>query len=323
VSIDTVLYTGTDATTPVVYSAAQFRLGAGAVYARGGDGTNALRARAGVLTAGSFKVTQTATASMTVNIANGFAAVQGTADTQGVYTAVALAATTITLDPSDAGAARFDLIALRVFDIDDGTVVAGGPHYGGQVVKITGTPSGAPVVPTVPVDAIPLAAVLVGAGVSAVTDAQITDFRARTVAVGGVLPVTSTTRPFHQLGLVIYETDTGAVYISDGANWRDPRNVLAVANATDLGKHVQMGTTTASIASGQNAGSKVVAFTAGHATIPLVFAQHDTVAGGVNGNFGVRVTARTTGGFTATVYRTDGSNAPSAQTVGFSWISYG
>lgn len=81
----------------------------------------------------------------------------------------------------------------------------------------------------------------------------------------------------------------------------------------------ESGTGTGSIASGANLGTGTITFTGTYSTTPLVFVVQDSVVGGVVGNFSARVTARSTTAATVTVFRTDGTTASSAQTVGFAY----
>ncbi|HEY9474467.1 MAG TPA: hypothetical protein VIS06_11530 [Mycobacteriales bacterium] len=312
---DTVLFTGTDTTTPVSYTAKEFRLGAGAWLARK-DAVSGLVARSGVLSSDSLAVAQTPTASMSVVASAGIGSVQGTSGgDQGVYTAVFVADSTLTLGASDPGAGRLDLVQLRVYDIDDGTVVAGGPHYGAEITIKPGTPSGTPVLPTPDADAIPLARVSVAAGVSSVTDADITDLRARTVALGGVLPCTSTTRPAHQAGLVVYETDTGLVQVSDGATWKrlrpdGPAGVLTRYSAG--GSNTANSTTPVTIAGG--------AFTAPPGTRIVELNAQCSVQSTVATDLG-RVTLLVDGGEVARYQLVPGAAGTAGTTFGSAWGS--
>jgi hypothetical protein len=100
--------------------------------------------------------------------------------------------------------------------------------------------------------------------------------------------------------------------------------VPAFANSGDNGKKIQVGTSSAIIISGNNfvAGSSIT-FTTAFGSSPNVQATVDSTLGGTNGNYGVRVTTKSTTAVTFTVFRTDGSNAPGNQAVSFSWVAIG
>lgn len=129
-------------------------------------------------------------------------------------------------NPSDPTNARRDLIIAQQSDAYYGD--ASSPF---EVKRITGTAAASPSDPAVPgsPDYITLARVTVTAGATTITSGMITDLRPAplTVARGGVLPCTSSTRPsVPYSGMVIYETDTGImrVWNATSAAWRQVLN---------------------------------------------------------------------------------------------------
>lgn len=93
--------------------------------------------------------------------------------------------TTVTnyaLDAADTGNPRIDVIYLRLYDHAIGDS-GGGPH-GPYIDHVNGTPSGSPVVPSVPTDALPLARILRAANDNTIVAADITDVRKSTQLLG-------------------------------------------------------------------------------------------------------------------------------------------
>lgn len=119
-------------------------------------------------------VAQSATPGMSVQISAGHALIAGTqTSNQGFYIAYNDAATTLAIATADPSQARIDRICVVVQDA----------FYGGtannQVIfqAITGTPSGSPVPPAAPNNAVTLAYVAVSAGALSIVNANITDMR--------------------------------------------------------------------------------------------------------------------------------------------------
>jgi hypothetical protein len=128
----------------------------------------------GVADYGSMVVGQTATPSMAVTIAAGHALIAGDqTSTQGFYIAYNDASTTVAIANADPTNPRIDRIVVAVQDA----------YYGGtannQVLfqAVTGTPAGSPVAPAAPANSLTLAFVAVGAGVTSIVTANITDAR--------------------------------------------------------------------------------------------------------------------------------------------------
>ena len=144
----------------------------------------ALYSTTGIIGSTSLAVTQSATPGMSVVIAAGWAAIVGTTQTNmGVYTSYNDSNTTATITTANATNPRIDLICLTVNDA----------YYTGStnniiVNVVAGTPASSPTVPSTPANSIALAQVAVGAGVTSIVNANITDVR---VAVTSNLITTS------------------------------------------------------------------------------------------------------------------------------------
>lgn len=135
---------------------------------------NLLFRSAGVVDYGAMVVSQSGTPGMSVSVAGGHALVAGTQTTnQGYYACFNDAATTVAIATADPSQARIDRICVVVQD----------EFYGGtlnnQVIfqAVTGTPSGSPVPPSAPNNALTLAYVAVAAGATSIVNANITDMR--------------------------------------------------------------------------------------------------------------------------------------------------
>jgi hypothetical protein len=191
--------------------------------------------RGGIVAAGDLAVTENGTPNMSVNVATGQVLIPGTEGTyQGHYVIENRGTLNVALAAADATNPRKDLIVAKVQD-----AAYSGASNVASIVVVTGTPAGSPAEPAIPANAWVLAMVDVPALDTAITNSQITDRRTqqtgqkgRGAALGGVVVCTSTNRPSHSEGLVIYETDTDVVSVSDGTNWNQikpggPRGKIA------------------------------------------------------------------------------------------------
>jgi hypothetical protein len=114
-----------------------------------------------------MEVTQSGTPGMSVVVAPGTGYFYGSGSNANVmYEFYSDANETVTIGASGVSA-RIDIICLKV---DSSTGVA-------SIVAIAGTPSGSPAVPATPASHYKLAEVAVGAGVTTITNANITDTR--------------------------------------------------------------------------------------------------------------------------------------------------
>lgn len=128
----------------------------------------------GVADYSAMIVSQSATPAMSVSISAGHAVIAGTqTSNQGFYIAYNDAASTLAIATANPTQARIDRICVVVQDA----------YYGGtannQVIfqAVTGTPSGSPVPPAAPDNAVTIAYVAVAAGTTAIVNANITDMR--------------------------------------------------------------------------------------------------------------------------------------------------
>jgi hypothetical protein len=198
---------------------------------------------------GFLDVDAAGTPNMSVDIASGVAFIPGTEGAkQGVYTCVNDATVNKTIATSDPALPRIDLVVAKVED----SFYSGGTNAWSLAV-VTGTPAGSPTVPAAPSNSIALAQVAVGAGVTSITNANITERRTYAAGLRGIIKCTSTTRPTWMgtvagLGQPIFETDTDLVYVWNGTTWRligpqgnaDAMNVVAASDTTTSATYVNL-----------------------------------------------------------------------------------
>lgn len=120
-----------------------------------------------------LQVTQTGSPSMNVIVKSGLAWVPGTeSGTQGAYGVMNDSDVTLAIAANGSGLARIDGVFFKVQDSQySGAVNAS------SLVVVTGTPSGSPVAPAAPANAIRLANVAVANGAANIVTANITDTR--------------------------------------------------------------------------------------------------------------------------------------------------
>lgn len=168
------------------HTAAQLRSYLGSLITGSYVTSEALKSRGGVhpQLGRQLAVSQTPTPSMAVIVGNGIAWIPGTeSGTQGSYCVLNDADVTVSIATAHGSLPRIDIVQIRVRD----------SFYSGTqddaVIDVkTGTPASSPVAPTPDPNALVLAEVLVGAGVSSIVNANITDKRRYLAAAGGVLP---------------------------------------------------------------------------------------------------------------------------------------
>jgi hypothetical protein len=264
----------------------------------------ALYATTGVIGLTSLEVTQSVVPAMSVSIAAGWAAIVGnyTAN-QGVYMAYNDAALTATITTADPTNPRIDRVCITVND----------SAYTGSlnnvvVNVVAGTPAGSPVAPATPTNSISLATIAVGAGVTTILTANITDTRVQVTTnlqIGDITAVTAGT------GISGGGT-SGAVTITNSM-------ATAITTSGDLIQGTGSGTF-ARLGSGTNgqylttngttlswvtptAGATInyLAFTSSQTwTVPATAQYVDVfvVGGGVGGTGGIRSTAAANNGGT-------------------------
>lgn len=181
---------------------------------------SSLVARGGVVLGmgGSLNVTQNGSPNMSVNVASGQAYVSGTEGTkQATYVCVNDATKNLTITAADGSNPRIDIIVAKVQDS-----LYSGAVNSWSLVVVAGTPAGSPAIPTAPANSVLLAQVLVGAGVTSIVNANITDRRIYMAAAGGVIPCASNSRPDTTTvppGTIIYEADTTLHRKLVGSSW--------------------------------------------------------------------------------------------------------
>jgi hypothetical protein len=133
----------------------------------------ALIATTGIIGTSSLAVTAQGSPNMTVNVAQGWAGIVGTTQSNmGVYVGYNDATTVLTITTANPTNPRIDRIVMTVNDA----------YYTGSTNNVVfqvlaGTPAGSPTAPAVPANSISLATIAVGAGVSVINSGNITDTR--------------------------------------------------------------------------------------------------------------------------------------------------
>lgn len=136
-------------------------------------GTQALWATTGIINSASLAVTQNSPTGLSVLVASGWAAIVGTTQSNmGTYTTYNDATTVLSITTADPTNPRIDLVCATVRD-----AYYTGAYNDVILQVVAGTPAGSPVAPALPANSISLATVAVGAGATAITNANITDTR--------------------------------------------------------------------------------------------------------------------------------------------------
>jgi hypothetical protein len=135
--------------------------------------TQALYATTGIIGTSSLKVLPNSPAGMSVIVDTGWAAIVGTTQSNmGTYVAYNDAQNVLTVTTANPTNPRIDIVVVTVQDA----------YYTGAFNDvifqvIAGTPAGSPTVPATPANSIKLANITVGAGVSSILAANISDQR--------------------------------------------------------------------------------------------------------------------------------------------------
>lgn len=206
----------------------------------GGGQAGTQRARGGVHPSLGLKlaVTQAASPNMTVDVSSGHALVPGTENIkQGLYSCFNDATKNVSIAASDPSLPRIDIIVAKVQDS-----FYSGATNSWSIVAVTGTAAGSPAVPTAPANALILAQIAVGAGVTSIVNANITDRRFYLTAVGGITPVASQTErdalSGQYSGLPVWRTDRESFEVKGASAWNEFRapkiaeNILVGATGT-------------------------------------------------------------------------------------------
>jgi hypothetical protein len=154
--------------------------------------TQALYATTGIIGSSSLAVSQNSPAGMSVIVASGWSAIVGTTQANmGAYVVFNDANNVLTVTTANPTNPRIDRVVITVQDA----------YYTGAFNDvifqvIAGTPAGSPVAPAIPANSISLATIAVGAGVTSILNANITDTRVEVTTnlpVGDITGVTAGT----------------------------------------------------------------------------------------------------------------------------------
>jgi hypothetical protein len=183
--------------------------------------TQATFTQTGIIGNASLAVTAQTVPNMTVNVAEGDAAILNTvAASAGVYICVNDATTVLNISTSNPSLPRIDRVVVTVNDA----------YYSGLLnsvvfTVIAGTPNASPVAPATPANSISLATILVGAAVTSITNANITDTRTATssnymIWTSATRPVTPSTGTFgFNLTILALETWNGSAWVPAGLGY--------------------------------------------------------------------------------------------------------
>lgn len=167
---------------------------------------DALWNRQGVISAPDLKVTQRSSgANMSVDVSAGKAVVQGTSNSiQGKYLCLSDAVTNVPIATAPGtGNSRIDIIVAQVRDDDQDS----GGNSDWIITAITGTPGSSPSVPAQPASSRLLAQIAVGANVTTIVNANISDKRL-------ILPTLMSGAPLaSSVGLTVFGPVTSGSYV--------------------------------------------------------------------------------------------------------------
>jgi hypothetical protein len=183
--------------------------------------SQAIFRQSGIIGNASLAVTAQLSPNMTVNVAEGQAAVlNNVSASAGVYICTNDATTVLTIQPSNPSLPRIDRIVLQVNDA----------YYSGLLNNVTftvlaGTPNASPAAPATPSNAISLATVAVAALATTITNANITDTRFATssnwqIWTSATRPVTPSTGTFgYNLTNLVLESYNGSAWVPAGLGY--------------------------------------------------------------------------------------------------------
>lgn len=167
------------------HTAAQLRMYMASLQAGTFSTATTLRARGGVHPGFGQELvtTQAGSPNMTVLVEAGACSVPGSESaSQGNYFVINDAQVTLSIAAAHATLARIDIVVVNVRDAQ-----YSGVNNDAQLQVITGTPAGSPVAPAAPNNSITISQIAVGAAVTSIVNANITDTRDYAAALGGLI----------------------------------------------------------------------------------------------------------------------------------------
>lgn len=213
------------------HTAAQMRMYLASLQAGMSAGATSLRARGGVHPGfgQEFVVTQTGSPSMGVLVEPGAISIPGSlSSTQGNYFVINDAQVSLSVTAAHATLPRIDIVVVNVRDS-----FYSGASNDCQLQVIAGTPASSPVAPTAPDNSLTIASIAVGAAVSSITNANITDTRIYSAASGGVINIRNIAAVPASTeiseGQLLWAMDTNILYQWNGTA---ARQVWPVGSAT-------------------------------------------------------------------------------------------
>jgi hypothetical protein len=184
---------------------------------------------------------------MSVDVKTGSALIPGTENPHGaVYSVFSDSDKNVSIAASNPSLPRIDLIVLKVQDSQ-----YSGATNAWSIVVVTGVAASSPAVPTAPANSLILAQIAVGAGVTSITNGNITDRRPWLTAAGGITVVRSLAErdalvaPYD--GTIVLRTDANdALNVWDTSGWqwhaRPVGNQIAALQATTSTAYTDLAT---------------------------------------------------------------------------------
>lgn len=196
------------------HDAAMMRTSMGA-FLDGVTGAGSLKSAGGVHPnlGTQLKVQQAGTPNMTVDVLTGLAFIPGSeAASQGVYTCLCNSTTNLAIAASNPSLPRIDIVVAKVQDS-----FYSGATDAWSLAVVTGTAAASPAVPAQPANSLVLAQVAVGAGVTSIVNANITDTRTYAYGLGssGVPAIDARLTVVENRHLFVRRASNSAAKISD------------------------------------------------------------------------------------------------------------